>query len=245
MEHFDSWPPGGDDPLLQELRERYFSNLSSVNVSGLIADQSIGRGAVVSSFGAESVTLLHFVSRVRPELPVFFLDTGKHFEETIRYCYEVTELLDLNTIILRPDKKMICDEDPSEDLSSKDPSACCQIRKVFPLQDALTEYDFWISGRKRFQSQTRMALPIVERDGDLLKINPMAMWTREQIDFYNYEHNLPIHPLVEKGFSSIGCEPCTRAVRPGEDSRAGRWADMPEKTECGIHLGPDGKFRRA
>ena len=125
-----------------------------------------------------------------------------------------------------------------------DPDACCVLRKVVPLERALDGFDAWITGRKRFQGGDRTALEFFEPSDGRLKVNPLAQWTRENVQDYIAENRLPRHPLVARGFPSIGCAPCTTRVDPGEDDRAGRWRDL-TKSECGIHFGPDGTVRRA
>ncbi|MFD1881668.1 phosphoadenylyl-sulfate reductase [Paracoccus pacificus] len=240
----DSWPVGALDPLIEALQTCYIPDHSPPDIAGLVADRRLGRMAIVSSFGTESAVLLHLMSRARPDADVLFLDTLKHFPETHSYVDEIATRLSLNLRVICPDPALLADEDPDDMLWENHPDGCCRIRKVIPLQDALDGYDSWVSGQKRYQSVARAAVPLIERDGIKIKLNPLALWTAADISRYFTDHNLPPHPLVAQGFPSIGCAPCSRAVRPGEDPRAGRWAHTPEKTECGIHLGPDGRFRR-
>lgn len=241
----DSWPIGADDQQLSALQERYAPSLAEVDVPGLLTDPSIGNCAIVSSFGAESAVLLHYVYNIRNTTAVIFLDTHMHFPETIEYMHKLSEFLDLNLIVARPNEKTVQQEDPLGDLHGTNPHGCCTIRKTFPLQDALIGFDTWISGRKRYQGGERSSLPLVERDGEKLKVNPLAYWTPDDIEQYFVEHDLPRHPLQPMGYPSIGCAPCTRRLPDGSDDlRAGRWAQFPDKTECGIHLGPDGRFVR-
>jgi len=239
-----SWPSGGLDPLLQDLQEAYLPEIQEYDFPGLLRDTRLGRKAVVSSFGAESIVLLHFLSQIIPDIDVLFIDTLRHFPETLDYRDAVSEQLNLNLVVVSPSDKMVATEDPYGALYNADPNTCCTIRKVFPLQDALENYDSWFSGRKRFQSSTRASVPILERDGEKLKINPLAFWQRKDIADYIATYDLPPHPLEAKGYPSISCGPCTRPIRKGEDVRAGRWAGAPDKSECGIHLGPDGSFSR-
>ncbi len=205
--------------------------VASVLGAGLIGDT-----AIVSSFGAESAVLLHLVTRVAPDIPVLFLDTGKHFPETLAYRDELTARLALNLVNLAPDAEELAKKDATELRWSYDPDGCCEIRKVKPLEKALVAYDASITGRKGFQSSTRQGLPRFELDGGTgrLKFNPLANWTREDLDAYFEAHDLPRHPLEAQGYPSIGCSPCTSKVKPGEDPRAGRWRGW-DKTECGIH----------
>jgi phosphoadenosine phosphosulfate reductase len=196
-----------------------------------------GRIALVSSFGADSVTLLHLAASVNPDVPVIFIDTGKIFGSTHRYRDELVARLGLTNVLLaRPETATLAAQDPDAGLWMRDPDACCSIRKVAPLANAISGFDAWISGRKRFQGSTRAALPLVEADGSRIKVNPLASWTKEDVLAYRELHDLPEHPLVADGFRSIGCMPCTSRVAEGEDERSGRWRGQ-EKTECGIHLG--------
>lgn len=202
---------------------------------------SVPRFAVTSSFGADSAVLLHLLSTVDPGVPVLFLETGFHFPETLRYRRELVELLGLGN--LRDLKPVLTVAQQAGEhgggLYLRDPDACCEIRKVEPLNRALREFDGWASGVRREQTDERADTPIVKRvtrEGrELLKVSPLARWTAQEVEDYIDRHGLPRHPLAEAGYSSIGCAPCTRAVAPGEDPRAGRWAGS-AKTECGIHI---------
>ncbi|RYD50350.1 MAG: phosphoadenylyl-sulfate reductase [Sphingomonadales bacterium] len=200
----------------------------------VLGEQMIGDVALVSSFGAESAALLHLVASIDPSVPVLFLDTGKHFPETLAYRDLLAARLGLNLQIIEPDLEQIESRDATGLRWSYDPDGCCEIRKVLPLEKAMAGFDASITGRKAHQASTRNALPRFEIDGDRLKFNPLADWTRDDIAAYFVEHDLPPHPLVEKGYLSIGCAPCTSIVKPGEDPRSGRWAGW-DKTECGIH----------
>lgn len=194
--------------------------------------------AMVSSFGAESAVLLHLVSQIDPSVPVLFLETGKHFPETLAYRDLLAERLGLNLVNLYPDLDDLAKRDETGLRWSYDPDGCCELRKVRPLEKALAAYEASFTGRKAFQSSTRATLPRFELDNSdaqgRLKINPLIDWDADRIAAYFEEHDLPRHPLIERGFASIGCSPCTRAVKPGEDPRAGRWAGW-DKVECGIH----------
>ena len=198
----------------------------------------VGDIALVSSFGAESAALLHLVSQIDSSVPVLFLDTGKHFPETLAYRDELTERLGLNRVDLYPELDALSARDETGLRWSYDPDGCCELRKVRPLEKALARYDASLTGRKAFQSSTRANLPRFEVDTSdaqgRLKVNPLIDWKAEDISAYMSVHELPRHPLVERGFPSIGCSPCTRAVAPGEDPRAGRWSGW-DKVECGIH----------
>ncbi len=194
------------------------------------------RLALVSSFGAESAVLLHMVAELKRDLPVLFLDTGMLFAPTLDYRKNLAERLGLTDVRdLRPQFEDLAATDPDADLWRRDTDACCTLRKVVPLDRALGEFDAWITGRKRFHGGDRLRLPVVEAAGGKVKINPLASWSRTELDAYAAEHQLPAHPLVGAGFQSIGCWPCTQATPEGEDARAGRWAGS-QKTECGIHI---------
>lgn len=205
-------------------------------VASVIGAGLLGETAIVSSFGAESAVLLHLVAKVAPDMPVLFLDTGKHFPETLAYRDELAARLGLNIVNLTPDPDDLAKKDATELRWSYDPDGCCEIRKVKPLEKALADFDTSITGRKGFQSSTRQGLPRFELDGTTgrLKFNPLANWTREDLDAYFTAHDLPRHPLEAQGYPSIGCSPCTSKVKPGEDPRSGRWRGW-DKTECGIH----------
>ena len=192
--------------------------------------------ALVSSFGAESVVLLHMVSRLKPDMPILFLDTGVLFGQTLDYRKSLAAKLGLTGIRdLRPAFNDLAVADPDARLWQTDTDACCHVRKVLPLDKALREFDGWITGRKRFHGGDRLSLPVVEHSDGQVKFNPLANWGKAELDAYMAEHDLPAHPLVAQGFPSIGCWPCTKPVEEGQDVRAGRWADS-DKTECGIHV---------
>jgi phosphoadenosine phosphosulfate reductase len=208
-------------------------------LESVIRDSLAGDVAVVSSFGAESIVLLHLLAAVDPGVPVLFLDTGKHFPETIAYRDEVVERLGLTNLqVLSPEPAEIVAKDETGLRWSYDPDGCCEIRKVKPLAKALSDFDASFTGRKAFQSSTRANLPRFEVDTSdahgRLKINPLIDWSAEDIAAYLEEHDLPRHPLVAEGFPSIGCAPCTHKVEEGEDPRSGRWKGW-DKVECGIH----------
>jgi phosphoadenosine phosphosulfate reductase len=200
-------------------------------------DAFAGRIAVVSSFGAESAVLLHLVATVGPNTPVLMVDTGKLFADTLGYRDWLTHELGLTDVrSIAPDVDELAAQDPTGDLHKLNPDACCALRKARPLARALAPFDAWISGRKRFQTASRAALPVTEIDGERVKINPLAAWAKPDLDAYFAAHGLPRHPLEAEGYLSIGCQPCTDRVRPGENPRAGRWRGL-AKDECGIHGG--------
>jgi phosphoadenosine phosphosulfate reductase len=200
--------------------------------------------ALVSSFGADSVVLLHLVAKVHRDIPVIFIDTEMLFAQTLVYQQEVAERLRLrNVTVIRAGDSAV--HDPAKTLHLRDTDACCALRKTAPLHRALVPYGGWISGRKRYQSGTRADLDFFELEGSTgrIKVNPLARWARDDIRIYMDENRLPRHPLVAQGYPSIGCAPCTSPIEAGEDPRAGRWRDQ-VKVECGIHF-VDGKLVRA
>lgn len=201
----------------------------------LLARRWRGRVALVSSFGADAAVLLHLVAAADPDLPVLFLDTGKHFPETLAYRDALAARLGLRDVrSIPPDPAAIAARDPFGGLFAFDPDACCALRKVAPLAAALAPFDLWLSGRRRAQASTRQALPLVEAEDGRLKANPLAAWGGADIAAYRRTHALPPHPLVARGYPSIGCAPCTSPLAAGEPERAGRWRGT-GKIECGIH----------
>ena len=194
--------------------------------------------AMTSSFQTESVVLLHMVSNIDPSIPILFLETGWHFQETLDFKRELIQRLKLTNVTdlkADPNKREASIKDSHGKPYEEDPDRCCYINKVEPLQKALKNYEAWISGIRRSQSKTREDIAIVEEyENGLIKINPLANLTSGDIWWYIREHSLPKHPLFDKGYLSIGCWPCTRPVQPGDDERSGRWAGL-AKAECGIH----------
>jgi phosphoadenosine phosphosulfate reductase len=210
-------------------------------IQAALADPELGRHTVlVSSFGADSVVVLHMVATIAPDLPVIFLDTEKHFDETIRYREHLTRRLRLTDVrVVRPDRSETARIDPAGDLFAHDPDRCCELRKARPLEQALAGTLAWITGRKRYQTPWRAALPTVEfetRSGRI-KLNPLASWSAADVQAYIELHDLPPHPLVSQGFPSIGCATCTQPVSGDEAPRSGRWWGS-SRTECGIHAYP-------
>ncbi|WP_417727471.1 phosphoadenylyl-sulfate reductase [Roseovarius sp.] len=220
------------------LNDRYRHHSAVSVLEHALRDPQAGQLALVSSFGAESVVLLHMVSVTRRATPVIFIDTAMLFAETLVYQQELAERLNLRDLrIIRAAPSAVATTDPHGTLNQRDTDACCALRKTEPLQRALDGFDGWITGRKRYQSGTRATLDFFEvEDGTgRIKVNPLAHWAPEDIRTYMDENRLPRHPLVARGYPSIGCMPCTTPVKPGEDPRSGRWRDQ-DKTECGIHF---------
>ncbi len=236
------------DPLqakVDVLNERYRHHSATSVMEAALKDPQAGKLALVSSFGAESVVLLHMAAVVDRSIPVIFVDTEMLFTETLVYQQEVAERLHLDNVeIIRASDATLAAEDPDGTLHQFDTDACCSLRKTRPLQKALRGYDGWITGRKRFQSGTRAALNFFEVEDftGRIKVNPLAHWAPEDVRAYMEENRLPRHPLVAQGYPSIGCAPCTSPVAEGEDPRSGRWRGQ-DKDECGIHF-VDGKMVR-
>ena len=210
-----------------------------------VEDLLPGDLAIVSSFGADSAVLLHMVSEVDKSLPVYFLETGKHFPETLDYVETLKRQLGLtNVIALHPDSKDIARFDPRGDLWETDPDSCCHIRKTEPLDVAVNGFGGWVTGRKRYQTAERGVLPHFElTSDDRIKVNPLAYFSDADITSYKLKFGLPEHPLYAKGYKSIGCAPCTSVVAEGEDPRAGRWRGL-NKKECGIHFDFNGAIAK-
>lgn len=226
------------------LNARYRHHGATAVLEHALKDADLGSVALVSSFGAESVVLLHLVSVIAPETPVLFIDTRMLFAETLDYQRKLAETLPLCDIrTIKAAAPRLALEDPDNTLHQFNTDACCGVRKVEPLERALAPFDGWITGRKRYQGSSRDAVEFFEAEGDLrIKVNPLAHWGRDDLEDYIVNNRLPRHPLVAKGYPSIGCAPCTSTVKAGEDPRAGRWRGS-EKTECGIHF-VDGKAVR-
>lgn len=219
------------------LNARYRHHAAVRVLEHALRDPELGRVALVSSFGAESVVLLHMIAVKAPATPVLFIDTRMLFAETLDYQARVARDLDLREVrTIRAREAALAAQDPDGTLHRRDPDACCALRKSAPFEAALDSFDGWITGRKRFQAGTRAALDFFEPDGPhRLKVNPLAHWTRADVADYIVNNRLPRHPLVARGYPSIGCAPCTSPVASGEDPRAGRWRGQ-AKQECGIHF---------
>jgi len=191
---------------------------------------------VGSSFQSHSIPLLHIIRSISKDIPVYFIDTGFHFPETIAYKDQIADLLDLTVINTRSVvcKRLQCDASGMF-YFAVDPDHCCYLNKIQPLEPVLIEHDVWINGVRADQSETRRQMgKIAKGPFNTKRYHPMLLWNNKEIYYYRKLHNLPPHPLEEKGYLSIGCEPCTRKVDPLADERQGRWFGM-KKTECGLH----------
>jgi phosphoadenosine phosphosulfate reductase len=200
---------------------------SAVEVIGWAVDRFGGGVSLACSF--QDCVIVDLAVEVDPTIEVLFLDTGFHFPETLAYVEDVRRRYDLNLRVLTPG--------PEAEAFPCGADRCCEMRKVVPLDRALEGRQAWMTGLKRVDAVTRATTPILSWDETrrLVKVNPLATWTDEDVAKYEADHGLPIHPLVPRGYLSIGCAPTTRPVGPGEDPRAGRWAGS-NKTECGLHI---------
>lgn len=220
---------------LSSLNDKY-ENMTPFEILEDAFERSLfGATAVVSSFGAESAVLLHMVAEIAPGTPVLLIDTGKLFGETLQYATLLQHRLGLEDVRrVHPKRSDVERLDPIGKLSGNAPDKCCKLRKTDVLERALKPFQTWINGRKRFQSDQRSLLSVVERDSERIKLTPLANWTANEITSYIRDNKLPAHPLLAKGYGSIGCFPCTSKVESGADPRSGRWSGI-DKTECGIH----------
>ncbi|MGD1877421.1 MAG: phosphoadenylyl-sulfate reductase [Kiloniellaceae bacterium] len=234
-------PPANQDHGLR-LRQR--ARLLELRYGGLdstaVLDAAIngifaGRIAVVSSFGSESAVLLDLVAQVNRHTPVIFLETGKHFPETLAYRDTLIDRLGLTDVrSIGPADDDLAWADADGTLWKRNPDLCCRLRKVLPLERALSGFSAWINGRKRFQGGQRQQLGLFEAAESRIKVNPLATWDTADLAQAFVARDLPRHPLGVQGYSSIGCAPCTFKSNGEAGSRAGRWAGS-GKTECGIH----------
>ncbi len=230
-----------NDRDLDALAERLNRDTEGQDASEILKaalDPALGlRVGAISSFGAESAALLDIIAGEDKTVPVVFLETGQHFLQTLSYRTQLTKALGLTDVrLVTPDAGEKATLDARDELWKTDADACCDLRKVRPLARATAGFNALITGRKRYQSATRAKLKPFEVLDEVLRINPLANWDADDVEAWLEENDLPRHPLVEQGYASIGCWPCTRAVQDGEDARAGRWSGM-DKVECGIHLG--------
>ncbi len=232
------------DLSLDALNARY-EGAPAEDILHLALRYYAGGIGMVSSFGADSAVLLHMAAGINPHVPVLMVDTLMLFRETLDYQRTLARHLGLTDVRrIGLTETQAREMDPLGAMHIADPDGCCHIRKVAPLERALALFSATISGRKRFQSGTRSAMRVFEADrGGRIRINPLAGWSAAGLAAYMEAHALPRHPLVARGFPSIGCMPCTSQVADGEDPRAGRWRGQ-DKVECGIHFSPDGQTQR-
>lgn len=207
--------------------------------------------AIATSFQKEGMVILDIASGLGPPVHVFTLDTGRLPEETYRMIETVRQRYGIAVEVVFPDAgevgRMVSERGPNlfyESLESR--RRCCEVRKVRPFERKLRELSAWATGLRRQQSETRTAVSKVEAVDGRIRICPLADWTSEQVDRYIAENAVPVHPLYRRGYTSIGCAPCTRPVEAGESERAGRWWwEQDGRKECGIHFTADGLVRRA
>ena len=236
-----------DESIREEIEEanKKLENADAKEVLRWAIDRFSPKIGIASSFGAEDVVLMDLALKVRPDVKVFTLDTGRLHEDTYSVMEEVRKKYGKELVVYSPDTKALQELSEQKGFFSFKESVdnrreCCIIRKVEPLRRALSVLDAWVTGLRRNQSTTRVGLPKVEWDegNGLFKLNPLADWSEEEIWAYIKENDIPYNKLHDKGFPSIGCEPCTRAIEPGENVRAGRWWwESPDTKECGLHPG--------
>jgi phosphoadenosine phosphosulfate reductase len=224
--------------MVNDLNNQFRHHGATHVIDAVLKHGVLGQVAMVSSFGAESAALLHLIAITRPDTPVLFIDTNMLFVETLIYQSDLAEQLGLKNLrILRADPATIAEYDPDNTLHKGTRDTCCHLRKTSVLENVLVPYDGWITGRKRCQGNQRVKLEFFEYDApnDKFKINPLAHWRVQDVADYFAANNLPSHPLVAKGYPSIGCKPCTVPVGKNDDVRSGHWQGR-AKTECGIHF---------
>ncbi len=198
---------------------------------------------VTCSFQAEDMVVVHLLREHRADIPVLFLETGYHFAEVYRYRDEMASRYNLNLVNVMPRQSVPQQESEFGLLYQSQPDRCCKLRKVGPLFDALENYDLWFTGLRRVQSPTRANLKVSDpfplpSGKRLLKVSPLADWTDQDVWSFARQHGIPLLPLYEAGYTSIGCEPCTAVPADPENARSGRWAGR--KLECGIHIAGTG-----
>lgn len=227
----------GDEELgaLVEQGREQLSEASAEEVLSWVS-RTFGDNLIVAS-NMQDASLVDLVSKIHPGVDVLFLETGYHFAETLGTRDAVAQMYDVNIIDAMPEQT-VEQQDASEGarLYERDPGRCCHLRKVLPLRNTLARYEAWITGLRRVDSPTRANAPLITWDdrNNLVKVNPLAAWTDEDMDNYIAEHNVLVNPLVPAGYPSIGCQPCTAKPGAGEHPRSGRWAGS-SKTECGLH----------
>jgi len=224
---------------LRELAARGAAELDGAGAEELLAwtDRHFGGRYVVAS-NMQDAVLVDLAAKVRPGVDVLFLDTGYHFAETIGTRDAVESVYDITIVNVTPEHT-VAEQDRllGKDLFARDPEQCCRLRKVVPLSSALRNYAAWVTGIRRVESPTRANAPLISFDEafKLVKVNPLAAWTDEDMQAYIEANGVLVNPLVEEGYPSIGCAPCTAKPVDGADPRSGRWQGL-NKTECGLHV---------
>lgn len=223
---------------LRELAARGAAELADAGAEELLAwtDRHFGSNYVVAA-NMQDAVLVDLAAKVRPGVDVLFLDTGYHFPETLGTRDAVESVYDITVVNVTPEHS-VADQDRllGKDLFARDPGQCCRLRKVIPLRSALSNYAAWVTGIRRVESPTRADAPLIGYDEafKLVKINPLATWTDDDMQAYIEDNGVLVNPLVEEGYPSIGCAPCTARPVEGADPRSGRWQGR-AKTECGLH----------
>jgi phosphoadenosine phosphosulfate reductase len=228
---------------LQTLNARFEDAAPHDILRWLFDDSGIERIAIASAFQREGTALIHMAVRMRPNVPILFLETGFHFAETLAFKARLTERYDLNVVDLTGGYTVDGQAEAfGPRLYERDPDLCCKLNKVDPFNVALRDFDAWGTSMRRDSAWTRAKSPLVtcyevSPGHPIIRVNPIANWTQRDVWAYLKEHDIPHNPLYDLGFGSIGCAPCTRVIFPGEDERAGRWSGT-DKIECGIQ-GPE------
>jgi phosphoadenosine phosphosulfate reductase len=223
---------------LRELAERGAEELGpDAGADEVLAWAAATFERLIVASNMQDAVLVDLAARARPGVEILFLETGYHFAETIGTRDAVEQVYDV-TMVNAQAAQSVAEQDASEgkDLWSRDPNRCCALRKVAPLQDTLAKYDAWVTGVRRVEAPTRANTPLVQYDDKfgLVKINPIAAWSDDEMAQYIADHQILVNPLVDAGYPSIGCAPCTQKPLPGADPRSGRWAGT-SKIECGLH----------
>ena len=223
---------------LRELAARGAAELDGANAETLLRwTYEHFAGTYVVASNMQDAVLVHMAARVRPGVDVLFLDTGYHFAETIGTRDAVEAVYGVNIVNVRPELSVAEQDDRyGKDLFARQPNECCRMRKVEPLSKALRGYSAWVTGIRRVEAPTRANAPLISFDEafGLVKVNPLAAWSDEDVQNYIATHGILVNPLVDEGYPSIGCAPCTAKPEPGADPRSGRWQGL-AKTECGLH----------
>lgn len=223
---------------LRAIAARGAAELDGASATELLrwTEDTFGGNYIVASNMQDGV-LVHLAAGVRPGVDVLFLDTGYHFAETIGTRDAVEAVYGVNVVDVQPEQT-VAEQDQllGKDLFAREPNECCRLRKVVPLRKSLAGYNAWVTGIRRVEAPTRANAPLISFDEafGLVKINPIAPWSDDEMQDYIEKHGILVNPLVEEGYPSIGCAPCTRKPEPGSDPRSGRWAGL-AKTECGLH----------
>jgi phosphoadenosine phosphosulfate reductase len=223
---------------LRSIAQRAAAELADASAEQALrwVDETFGDRWCVAS-NMQDAVLIHLAGTIKPGVDVLFLETGYHFAETIGTRDAVSVMYPVNVVDVRP-QRTVAEQDATEGprLHDRDPGRCCALRKVIPLAERLSGYDAWVTGVRRVDAATRINTPIVTFDDKfgLVKVNPLAAWTDEDMTDYIQRHRVLVNPLVAAGYPSIGCAPCTAKPLPGADPRSGRWAGL-AKTECGLH----------